>query len=674
LTSGGISNDNVIFVLQMALLNWMVTYLAVWFVFRAEPARCRRRVYRVWLAIIPCGILLLMNLAYAPKDLTVYFILYIMLALLLVIRFNLFAQEQVWRWERVHFNAGEVIPDFLRAGALSGALILALAWLVPPVVLAHRSAIYEAVRGPWYDLQVEWNRLFASLNYRPAASADMSGKSLALGGPRQPADRPVLEVVAPPSLRYWRMVVFDRYTGSEWQNTDDTVVRFGADYPPLPLIGYQARQVMTHTVTVLSPGNWVLALAGQPAWTSLSARATLSYVTPTQGAAAQAGATLRQVDTISFVRSRFPTGVGDPYTVTDMISQASVPQLRTAGNSYPAWIAPRYVELPDRLPERVKLLAQTVALPYSTAYDKASAIETYLRRSITYDDQIAAPPAGRDPVDYVLFDSRQGYCDYYASAMAIMLRTLGIPARLASGYAQGTYSSAKQAYVVSQKDAHTWVEVFFPRYGWIEFEPTAGQPAIVRPAGSQDGPPGEPAPDPQIDPREAEAGRLPQLDSPADPLPGSTSQNILAWAELMAGKPVVWLEAALLLVVVAAGLGWFIYRRKHVTLSQVELTYLDMLRLAGRAGVRLYAWQTPYEHAMAVGGLVPDGQVLAWRIAGLYIRERYGRQPVSDAEQIELGDAWRALRLWLLGAILKRRLRRLLPGSSARPGISQIPR
>ena len=656
LSGSVISNDAMIFVLQMPLLDWMVTYLAVWFVFRAEPGRHRRRVYRVWLAIIPCGILLLMNLAYAPQDLTVYFILYIMLALLLVIRFNLFAQEQVWRWERVHFNAGEVIPSFLRAGAFASVLILALAWLIPPVVLAHRSAIYEAVSGPWYDLQVEWSRLFASLNYRPAAGADMSGKSLALGGPRDPANRPVLEVAAPPSLRYWRMVVYDRYAGAEWQNTDGTVVRFGADYPALPLVGYQARQVMTHTVTVLSPGSSMLALAGQPAWTSLAARATLSYVTPTSGAVTE------QVDTISVVRSRVPASVGDRYTVTDMISQASVPQLQAAGYSYPGWIMPRYVELPDRLPERVKLLAQTVAISTSTAYDKASAIESYLRQSIAYDDQVAAPPAGRDPVDYVLFDSHQGYCDYYASAMAVMLRTLGIPARLVSGYTQGSYSSAKQAYVVSQQNAHSWVEVFFPGYGWIEFEPTAGQPAIVRPAGPKADPPRAPTPDPQPDPRRAPSASLPQLNSPAVAFPGSAGRYLLAWAASLARQPLAWLGAGLFLVAVAAGAAWATYQRHRASLSPAELTYLEMLRLAGRAGVLLWAWQTPYEHAMAVGGLVPGGQVLAWRIAGLYTRECYGRRPISDAEQVELGDAWQSLRPQLLGAILKRRLRRLLPG------------
>ncbi|HNG20294.1 MAG TPA: transglutaminase-like domain-containing protein, partial [Candidatus Obscuribacter sp.] len=86
--------------------------------------------------------------------------------------------------------------------------------------------------------------------------------------------------------------------------------------------------------------------------------------------------------------------------------------------------------------------------------------------------KITAPPPDKDPLEYFLFEIKEGYCDYYASAMATMLRSVGIPARTASGYAEGTFDEESKVFFVTAADAHTWVEVYFPEYGWVEFEPT----------------------------------------------------------------------------------------------------------------------------------------------------------------------------------------------------------
>jgi hypothetical protein len=125
-------------------------------------------------------------------------------------------------------------------------------------------------------------------------------------------------------------------------------------------------------------------------------------------------------------------------------------------------------------------LASQVVAGAQSRYDQARAIETFLR-TYTYTLDLPLPPIDHDLVDYFLFEVQEGYCDYYASAMIIMARAVGIPARLASGYAQGTYDHAKDHWVVTQKDSHSWVEVYFVGIGWVEFEPTAGLPALVRP-------------------------------------------------------------------------------------------------------------------------------------------------------------------------------------------------
>jgi hypothetical protein len=90
------------------------------------------------------------------------------------------------------------------------------------------------------------------------------------------------------------------------------------------------------------------------------------------------------------------------------------------------------------------------------------------------------PPASADVADYFLFDLKAGYCDYYATAMAVMARSVGLPARLVMGYANGSYNYSTAEYIVTAADAHSWVEIYFPGTGWVEFEPTAGQPELIR--------------------------------------------------------------------------------------------------------------------------------------------------------------------------------------------------
>jgi hypothetical protein len=127
--------------------------------------------------------------------------------------------------------------------------------------------------------------------------------------------------------------------------------------------------------------------------------------------------------------------------------------------------------LPDDVPLRVVYLAQDVAAAYDNPYDQARALEQFLRQ-YPYSLEVDLPPARVDPVEYFLFDLQRGYCDYYASSMVVMARALGLPARLAVGYlAQPPDEAGVQT--VRQINGHSWAEVYFAEYGWVEFEPTA---------------------------------------------------------------------------------------------------------------------------------------------------------------------------------------------------------
>jgi len=167
------------------------------------------------------------------------------------------------------------------------------------------------------------------------------------------------------------------------------------------------------------------------------------------------------------------------YGVTVEYSAATTADLQSAGSFYPAWVS-AYRQLPSnyRAPDVLdrihkKALEIVQAAGAQNEYDAAAAIEAYLRSTVfTYTLEPLVAPPGVDPLDYFLFTSHQGYCEFFATAMGDMLRSLGIPTRLVSGFGPGTYETTVNAYVVRSEDAHNWVEVYFPTYGWIEFEPT----------------------------------------------------------------------------------------------------------------------------------------------------------------------------------------------------------
>jgi hypothetical protein len=137
-----------------------------------------------------------------------------------------------------------------------------------------------------------------------------------------------------------------------------------------------------------------------------------------------------------------------------------------------------YLQLP-RLDSRVAPLAEQITAAQSNNYDKAVALERYLRTHFGYTLQLGRV-GHRDPLAYFLFERKQGHCEYFASAMAVMLRTLRIPSRVVNGFRTGEFNDVTSQYLVRASNAHSWVEAYFPRYGWISFDPTPAAPAEVR--------------------------------------------------------------------------------------------------------------------------------------------------------------------------------------------------
>ena len=165
------------------------------------------------------------------------------------------------------------------------------------------------------------------------------------------------------------------------------------------------------------------------------------------------------------------------YEAESDIATPSAPELREAGKNYPPDLSESYLRLPA-LDPRIPGLAAQVASSAPNNFDKATLLENYLRTHFGYTLQLP-PSTVSDPLANFLFERKRGHCEYFASAMAVMLRTLGIPSRVVNGFRTDEFNDLTGNYVVRAKDAHSWVEAYFPEYGWQTFDPTPGGTAGI---------------------------------------------------------------------------------------------------------------------------------------------------------------------------------------------------
>ncbi|MFO7958035.1 MAG: transglutaminase-like domain-containing protein, partial [Candidatus Brocadiia bacterium] len=316
----------------------------------------------------------------------------------------------------------------------------------------------------------------------------------------------------------------------------------------------------------------------------------------------------------------------DRYRADSVVPVVDGAGLRGAATDYPAWAEDRYLRLPDTVPPRVLGLARDLTATAPTPYDRATAIENYLR-GFPYTLDVSAPPGGRDVVDFFLFDIRKGYCDYYASAMVVLARAAGLPARLAVGYAPGTYDRGEGHYVVTEADAHAWPEVYFPGYGWVRFEPTAGLPAGERP----------------------EQVARAEWAAPAEPLEPArrASGGIRWWQGLILGIMAVGVAAAIWSSVARRRF------RRQDPLTALTAIYGRVRQQARRLAVAVRPGDTPNEFGVALGcwledfsgigplrGFVAEGAPELDRLVQLYARSLY------SARSVDAGDRALALRIW----------------------------
>lgn len=602
--------NDLLFFLLWALVAWAGGFVAAGLVVRRRAT---------WLPVTAGIALLALVLASSPA-LAIYAPIQLVAAMVLLGRANRGA-----RWSATAGPARTIRARWEGPMGLALAtLLVAISWLTPASLTSRGVAEAASLARD------NWQRLshVSIVHFATAASPDVGGfGTMTFHGPFHLSDEPILRIVAPrPAL--WRAIVYDTYTGTGWTNGAPSHLSLGAD-ARLKVPTTDARATLVQEVTVLATrGNYLVGAANPVAFD----RSSTLQAYPVGPA----------VDLVS-AQTTSPPSADSTYAVTSEVSTATAEQLRAAGTRYPTEITTRYLPLPT-LPGRVRRLARHVTFRQHDPYDQALAIEAYLK-TLTYSENVPAPPAGRDGVDYFLFQTRAGYCDYFASAMAVMLRSVGVPARVVSGYATGAVQP-DGSYLVRDASAHSWTEAYFPGYGWIPFDPTPG--FSDPPRGPQNAPP--PSANPVFAPvSEATPETAPLVSRVLDVAPRA-AEATTTWAEDHSFPLLGGLGGAALL---AAGLaGWVVLRRGPDDRAAPVAVYARMVGLASALGVGPRDADTPREFARALARTVPEASEGIDRIAAEYSRFVFGRrETVAPTEPLRW---WRSVR----AALVRRALRR----------------
>lgn len=514
--------DPVFFVAIMSVAFWVVS---------ASAGFSLARYQNYLRAVIPStvGILVIQHYDNAVAGRIWGLAVFTFLALLLLGRLYQLQNKDSWRSRRV-FYSSENSVDLAGGMAALAAILIFASFLIPASRAGFENAIrtWNRATQPWRDFTERLENAVSAVDSVGGGSpGEFYGTELRLGRGFPLTQTVMFEVSLPdlpiedvPPRYYWRGRTYDYYVAGQWYMTGTAREEFSPLDNRLTFPNTSGRNPQEFGFTVGESRFSLLYAPSQPVW----------FSRPGSVLAAHADAD-KDVVSWNVSPSLLP---GETYKVRSIVKNPNIEELSEAGTDYPEWVAQKYLQLPADFSPRLTALAQDIAdnrAGADTPYAIAVAITQYLRENIEYAPTIPPVPRNQDPLEWVVFEYKQTYCVYYASAEVLMLRSLGIPARMAVGFSEGTATTRENrfsgeqefipnAYTVRKNNAHAWPEVYFPEIGWVEFEPTGNQDPLTRPLPPPD-PLEEDATGPIVTPRteegEAFAGRDALDEAGVDP-------------------------------------------------------------------------------------------------------------------------------------------------------------
>ncbi|MGD0861622.1 MAG: transglutaminase domain-containing protein [Candidatus Limnocylindrales bacterium] len=466
----------------------------------------------------------------------------------------------------------------------------------------------------------------------------------------------ISDLPASASSSHWRVISYDTFESTGWTTgagsqssfqagvglNDGTLDQVSADTP--------GRSPYSYVINVRDSSLQHLVVANEPVSASVPVTRILVGGSPSLSDVVWFATNATTYTVISLMPDVDPNGTG-----------LTAWRLRQAGTNYPTGLLARYTQGAGLVGDYGQTLLRSIELwaasrgvavdsggHFTNAYDAANAIQDYLRdpEHFTYDPNITALVsrcASLSTVD-CFARYRIGFCEQYATTMTMLMRMEGFPARYVEGYLSGKLDEATRAILVTGQQRHAWVEVYFPGYGWIPFDPTGGpvgQPTQL-PAGS----PAASSPSPSPSP--VEPGQTGDQDvKPHRTSGGSTSIPTASTG----GQGGLLLAAVISLVVLLALV--LLWRRRPRRLQSSDTVYRSIVRLASRLGYEPLPTQTIYEYTGMLAEVVPRARVPLDVVAKAQVEVTYGRRQLPVDRLIVLAGAQRLVRQALLRLALR---------------------
>ncbi len=641
----GAIQQALVMAIGFGVLMWVTAYTAAFVLYRR---------HHVLDAILLIGAFLVINLVATVRDLFFYLVLFVLAALLLWLRASLTERRSAWQTRRVTENL-DVPTSIMRTGVIFTAISIGLAWVLTSVAVA--APLTSAVRSLdqlWLDFATEASGFFQGLNSSGARPISAGfGNSMTVGPTWSNSDEPVLKLRAERPY-YLAAVTYDHYTGRGWSATSSTNRSvaaeedvFAAWTPDRPQTG-EGFEPVTVQIEIIRPQGRNLYTPGFPVRFFAPTIVTEPGGQPMFGGVQAAGS----------------LDGGQMYDVTAIVSDVTEAQLATAITDYELEVANLYLDITGVTPATIGLAEEIVHGVEPDPYHRAKALSSYLRGDgFTYDTSVVLPSdPTRDLVDYFLFDpeGRRGFCVYYASAMVVMARSIGIPARMVVGFAPGNRIE-DGVYQVTQKNSHAWAELYFPGYGWQIFESTKSiNPRFVRVSGDPN------AAGPILPNRGVDAGPFgPGTLSPEKYGEPAPSYQPIDGGHQAGEQPVVEsnreingvIFLALAGVALMVGLWrWFSARRRFRFLSPGDRGWARLNLAAQRAGIGRHPSETFYEYAGWLETELPARATEIRTIADGKVWSSYSGRSMSEKAIEAIERAWDRLRLPLTSLAVRRRL------------------
>ena len=601
-------------------------------------------------AIVVVGLVLLANMALTIRDQLPYLVAFAAASLFLLVEMHAFDERATWLRRRI----GD--PSSMSAMYLRGGTVFIMAAMVGSLLLTQRAAS-APLAGAWDGINDQLIRVGQDISRLLPVGGDLRGfGSVSFGSTARISnrwfsdDKVAFTATVPKAAQdqRWRAATYDAFGLWSWSQTAVTAYPVDAGSPLLADTPEDPSPDLTTSTTVtIRPDAYRDALLLAPGAPVTVDRAANALLTGEDGWFA--GVDL--------------TGNRDEYTVTaamlrldggdDLITGN---QLANAGQDYPADITARYTAVPEGAlgtDARALLAVIKAAAPSTDPYDLARTMQDYLRSSrFTYNTNLTDVPCDATSAVECFARTHQGYCLHFASTMAMLLRAADpanpIPTRLVQGFLPGAASGTTET--VRIKDAHAWVEVYFPGYGWIPFDPTGSigipsqipaGPAVASPSPRASTVGGQDLPDPT---RRA-PGPLPGSNTggPTDSRPADRTLLIVLSVVLALG------------VLALAMAAWLRGPRGEVS---PDAAWRTMSRTASRFGFAPRPTQTVYEYAAALGELVPVAGPDLRTVADAKVETAYAGVKLAGARLDKVREATRRLRVSLLRLILRRPRRR----------------